>query len=151
MRLSFEPGDLVSDVMSFGSPTPVEVQVSGPDMAANLEFAAGLRDRLAAIPELRDVQMNPAQDYPTLDLNIDATRAGTMGVTERDVGLALTPATSSSRFMLPVHWRDPKSGQAYYVQVQVPPPLLSSPEALGNIPVGQKRNTRTDTPTATGK
>jgi multidrug efflux pump subunit AcrB len=138
LRLSFEPGDLVSDVMSFGAPTPVEVQVSSPDMAANLRFAAGLRDRLAAIPELRDVQMNPAQDYPTLHLDIDRARAATMGVTARDVGLAMTPATSSSRFMLPVHWRDPKSGQAYYVQVQVPPPLLSSPAALGNIPVAQK-------------
>jgi multidrug efflux pump subunit AcrB len=143
LRLSFEPGDLVSDVMSFGAPTPVEVQVSSPDMATNLRFAAVLRDRLTAIPELRDVQMTPAQDYPTLHLDIDAARAATMGVTKRDVGLSLTPATSSSRFMLPIYWRDPRSGQAYYVQVQVPPPLLSSPEALGNIPVGHKAHHET--------
>jgi multidrug efflux pump subunit AcrB len=101
-------------------------------------FARGLRDRLAAISELRDVQLNPAQDYPTLDLSIDRARAGTMMLTVRDIGMAIIPATSSSRFMQPVYWRDPKSGQAYLVQVQIPPPLLGSAAALGNVPVGQK-------------
>src|SRR5437870_4755597 len=82
--------------------------------------------------------MNPAQDYPTIDLHIDRARAATMHVTAKDIGLALTPATSSSRFMNQIYWRDPRTGQAYYVQVQVPPPLLSSVAALGSIPVGQK-------------
>ena len=138
LRLSFEPGDLVSDVMSFGAPTPVEVQVSGSDMAVNLAFATGLRDRLAAIPELRDVQLNPAQDYPTIDLSIDRARAATMNVTARDIGMSLIPATASSRYMQPIYWRDPKNGQAYIVQVQIPPPQMGSTTALGNIPVGQK-------------
>ena len=70
--------------------------------------------------------MNPAQDYPTIDLHIDRARAATMGITAKDIGLALTPATSSSRFMNQIYWRDPRTGQAYYVQVQVPPPMLSS-------------------------
>ena len=135
LRLSFEPGDLVSDVMSFGAPTPVEVQVSSNNMAVNLAFAAVIRDRLAAIPELRDVQLNPAQDYPTIDLQIDAARAATMGVTKRDIGMALIPATASSRYMQPIYWRDP-NGQAYIVQVQVPPPQIGSTAALGNVPVG---------------
>lgn len=138
LRLSFEPGDIVSDVMSFGSPTPVEVQVSGNDMATNLSFAAGVRDRLKAIPELRDVQLNPAQDYPTLDLNIDRARAATMGITARDVGMSLIPATASSRYMQPIYWRDPRNGQAYLVQVQVPPPQIGSAGALANMPVGAK-------------
>jgi multidrug efflux pump subunit AcrB len=107
-------------------------------MAANLRHATALRERLAAIPELRDVQLSPAQDYPTIDLTIDRARSGTMSLSARDIGLATVPATSSSRFMQPVQWRDPRTGQAYYVQVQVPPPLLNSAAALGNIPVGQK-------------
>ena len=138
LRLSFEPGDIVSDVMSFGSPTPVEVQVSGSNMAANLAYARGLRDRLAAIPELRDVQLNPAQDYPTLHLNMDRVRAGTMMLTARDIGMSLIPATASSRYMQPIYWRDPVNGQAYIVQVQIPPPLIGTEAALGNVPVGQK-------------
>ncbi len=139
LRLSFEPGDLVSDVMSFGSPTPVEVQVSGSNMATNLEYANRLRERLSAIPELRDVQLNPAQDYPTIHLSIDRARAGTMSLTMRDIALSMIPATSSSRFYLTIHWLDPKSGQAYIVQIQIPPPLLGSVDAFGNIPVGVKK------------
>lgn len=138
LRLSFEPGDIVSDVMSFGSPTPVEVQVSGTNMATNLAFAKGLRERLAAIPELRDVQLNPAQDYPTLNVSIDRERAGTMDLTARDIGLSLIPATASSRYIQPIYWADPVNGQAYIVQVQIPPPLIGSEAALGNIPVGHK-------------
>lgn len=140
VRLSFEPGDLVSDVMSFGSPTPVEVQVSGSNMATNLVFAGKLREKLAAIPELRDVQLNPAQDYPTINLNLDRARAGTMMLTARDIGLSLIPATASSRYMQPIYWRDPVNGQAYIVQVQIPPPQIGTDEALGNVPVGQRRD-----------
>ncbi|MBN9518366.1 efflux RND transporter permease subunit [bacterium] len=135
LRLSFEPGDLVSEVMSFGSPTPVEVQVSSPNMAANLVFAEKLRDKLTALPTLRDVHLSPAQDYPTVDINIDRAKAATMGVTSRAVGFSLIPATASSRYMNPMYWRDPASGQAYIVQVQVPPPNMNSTTEIGIIPV----------------
>jgi multidrug efflux pump subunit AcrB len=135
LRLSFEPGDLVSEVMSFGSPAAVEVQVSGPNVDANAAFARGIRDRLLAIPELRDVQLNPAQDYPVVSVTIDRARAATMGLTARDIGRNLISATTSSRFTDPVFWRDPNSGQAYLVQVQIPPPQLSSTAALGLIPL----------------
>jgi multidrug efflux pump subunit AcrB len=135
LRLSFEPGDLVSEVMSFGSPTPVEVQVSSPNMANNLAFAEKVREKLAAIPTLRDVYLHPAQDYPTIDVNLDRVKAATMGVTSRAVGLALVPATASSRYMNPIYWRDPASGQAYIVQVQVPPPNMNSVTEIGIIPV----------------
>ncbi|HEY1186838.1 MAG TPA: efflux RND transporter permease subunit, partial [Gemmata sp.] len=146
LRLSFEPGDLVSDVMSFGSPTPVEVQVSGSNMATNLAYATKLREKLVAIPELRDVQLNPAQDYPTINLNIDRARAGTMMLTARDIGMSLIPATASSRYIQPIYWRDPVNGQAYIVQVQIPPPLVGTDTALGNVPVG----TRPEPPNGTG-
>jgi multidrug efflux pump subunit AcrB len=139
LRLSFEPGDLVSEVMSFGSPTPVEVQVSGSDLATNFAYASKLREKLLAIPELRDVQLNPAQDYPTYHLQLDRARAATMMLTARDIGMSLIPATASSRYMYPIYWRDPKNGQAYIVQVQIPPPLLGNVQALGNIPVGLKQ------------
>jgi len=137
LRLSFEPGDIVSEVMSFGAPTPVEIQVSSADMATNVRFATVLREKLNAVPELRDVQLNPAQDYPTVDFTIDRARAATMGLTARDIGMSLIPATASSRYMYPIYWRDPK-GQAYIVQVQVPPPAVGGVNALANVPVGLK-------------
>lgn len=135
MRLSFEPGDLVSEVMSFGSPTPVEVQISGSSMEVNVAFANTIRERLAENPDLRDVQIGPSQDYPTIDVAIDRTRAATMGLTARDVGYNLISATASSRYMTPIYWRDPVFGQAYIVQVQIPPPEISSAAELGNTPI----------------
>lgn len=137
LRLSFEPGDIVSEVMSFGAPTPVEIQVSSADMATNVRFATVLREKLRGVPELRDVQLNPAQDYPTVDFNIDRARAATMGLTARDIGMSLIPATASSRYISPIYWRDPK-GQAYIIQVQVPPPAVGGVNALANVPVGTK-------------
>jgi multidrug efflux pump subunit AcrB len=135
LRLSFEPGDLVSEVMSFGSPTPVEVQVSSPYMANNLTYAGKLKEKLAAIPELRDVQLLPAQDYPAVDIRLDRVKAGTMNLSARGVGHALIPATASSRYMNPIYWRDAASGQSYIVQVQVPPPQMNSLTEVGLVPV----------------
>jgi multidrug efflux pump subunit AcrB len=135
LRLSFEPADVVSEVMSFGAPTPVEVQVSGSSMPTNVAFARTLREKLAAIPELRDVQLNPAQDYPTVEIRLDRMKAATMGLTARQVGYNLIAATTSTRFTNPVYWRDPGSGQAYMVQVQIPPPQLGSLGDIGMIPI----------------
>jgi multidrug efflux pump subunit AcrB len=135
LRLSFEPGDVVSEVMSFGSPTPVEVQVSGLDVAANLAYARRLRENVAAIPELRDVQIHPTQDYPTIEVTIDRAQAGTQGVTARGVGDALVPAVASSRYVHPIYWRDAANGQSYLIQVQVPPPNMNSTTEVGMTPV----------------
>jgi multidrug efflux pump subunit AcrB len=132
---SFEPSDIVSQVMSLGSPTPIEVAVSGPNLAANREFAARVRDRLARIPELRDVRFGQALDYPTLDVNVSRERAGLMGVEMSEVSRSLVAATSSSRFVVPNYWADPNSGVAYQIQVQIPQATMSSVEELESIPV----------------
>ncbi len=135
LKLSFEPGDLVNEVMSFGSPTPVEVQVSGSKMPANLAHAQKIFDKLKAIPELQDLQIAQAQDYPTVDVAIDREKAATMDLSARSVGGSLIPATASSRYISPIYWRDPASGQGYIVQVQLPPPRMNSTTELGLIPV----------------
>jgi multidrug efflux pump subunit AcrB len=135
LKLSFEPGDLVNEVMSFGSPTPVEVQVSGNAMADTLKHATAVFAKLKEIPALRDVQFVQAQDYPTIDVKIDRERAATTHLTARQVSDALIPATASSRYVTPIYWRDPKSGQGYIVQVQVPPPQMNSLDELRQVPV----------------
>jgi multidrug efflux pump subunit AcrB len=135
VSFSFEPSDIVSQVMSLGSPTPIEVAVSGPNLAANREFATRVRDRLAKIPALRDVQFGQALDYPTLDVKVDRERAGLMGVQMAEVSRSLVAATSSSRFVVPNYWADPNSGIAYQIQVQIPQAEMSSVEQLENIPV----------------
>jgi multidrug efflux pump subunit AcrB len=132
---SFEPSDIVSQVMSLGASTPIEVAVSGPNLAANREFATQVRERLAKIPALRDVQFGQSLDYPTLDVNVSRERAGLMGVEMAEVSRSLVAATSSSRFVVPNYWADPNSGVAYQIQVQIPQTTMNSVEDLENIPI----------------
>jgi multidrug efflux pump subunit AcrB len=135
VSFSFEPSDIVSRVMSMGSPTPIEIAVSGGSMAENREFAARLKDALTPLAALRDVQYGQTLDYPTVDVNIDRERAGLMGVKMSEVSRSLVTATSSSRFVVPNYWADPNSGVAYQVQVQIPKVLMNSTEELRNIPI----------------
>jgi multidrug efflux pump subunit AcrB len=138
VAFSFESSDIVSRVMSFGSPTPVEVSVSGPDLAADREHADKLRNAFAVIPSLRDLQYQQALDYPTVEVNVDREHAGMMGVTVGDVARSVVTATSSSRFTTPLYWADPNSGVAYQVQVQIPEARMNSVEEMRNIPVALK-------------
>ncbi len=134
-QLSFEAGDVVTKVMNFGSATPVEVAVSGPNLQANRGFADKLLAEMKKIGSLRDLQFDQALDYPSLDIKVDRKRAGQLGVTMEQVGRSLVAATSSSRFTQPTYWRDPASGTAYQVQVEIPQAQMNSVEAVQSIPV----------------
>jgi multidrug efflux pump subunit AcrB len=138
VKFSFEPSDIVSRVMSLGSPTPIEVAVNGPSLAANREHAEKLRAALSGIPSLRDLQYQQALDYPTIEVNVNRERAGMMGVTVGDVARSVVAATSSSRFTTPIYWADPNSGVAYQVQVELPQARMNSVEEMKNIPVAFK-------------
>ena len=135
LRLAFEPADIVSEVMSFGSPAPVEVVVSGPKMADNRKHAEAIRERLGAIPSLRDLQFSQSLDYPTVDVRIDREKAAATGVTAEQVARSLLAATSSSRFVVPNYWRDPASGIGYQVQVEIPQALMRSGTDVETVPV----------------
>ena len=135
VSFSFEPSDIVSRVMSLGAPTPIEVAVSGPNLAANREFAEKVKNKLQNIPALRDVQFGQALDYPIVDVAVNRERAGIMGVKMAEVSRSLVAATSSSRFVVPNYWADPNSGVAYQIQVQIPQNSMSSVEEAENIPV----------------
>ena len=134
-QISFEAADIISQVMSFGSPTPVEVAVFGGTLQDDYAFAQKLRAEMAKLPFLRDLQFAQALDYPTLDINIDRERAGQFGLTMADVVRSVVPATSSSRFTQPNYWRDPNTGNAFQIQLQLPQNRMQGAEALGNLPV----------------
>ncbi|HEX7447305.1 MAG TPA: efflux RND transporter permease subunit, partial [Pirellulales bacterium] len=135
LRLSFEPADIVNQVMSFGSPTPIEVSVSGPDFADNLAHARKIFEQMSQIPSLRDVQFGQSLDYPAVAVNIDREKAGLSGVTAADVARSLVSATSSSRFVEPIFWADPATGIGYYTQVEIPPYRMDSAEQIGMTPL----------------
>jgi len=134
---SFEPGDLVSQIMNFGAPTPVEVAVTGPDFAAARAYTEKLRGELAKLPPLRDLRMEQPLNYPSVDVRMNREMAGQLGVTAEEVGRSLSEATASSRFTTPNYWADPKTGVAYQVQVQYPQPRMTSVQDVQNIPLMQ--------------
>jgi multidrug efflux pump subunit AcrB len=133
VRFSFEPSDIVNEVMSFGSPTPIEIAVSGPSFADNRAYAAKIWDELGKVSALRDLQIGQSLDYPTIEVNVDREKAGLAGLMPVDVSRALVTATSSSRFVVPNYWADPKSGIAYQVQVEIPRPVMRTPDNITQI------------------
>jgi multidrug efflux pump subunit AcrB len=135
---SFEPADIVSRVMSLGSPTPIEVAVSGKDFAASRAHAETLRSKLSTLKDLRDVQFSQTLDYPSVDVNIDRERAGLLGVKMSDATRSLVAATASSRFTVPNYYADPKTGQSMSLQIQVPQTMMKSLEDLRNLPVSSQ-------------
>jgi len=135
VSFSFEPADIVSEVMSFGSSTPVEVAVSGPSFDDTKAHAARIRAALEAVPTLRDVRYAQALDYPAVRVAIDRRRAGASGVTADAVARSLVAATSSSRFVVPNYWPDPKSGIGYQVQVEIPYEIMESMDDLATLPI----------------
>ncbi len=134
-EFSFEPGDIVSRIMNFGAPTPVEVAVAGPDFAATRAAAARIQRELERIPALRDIEVEQALEYPAISVKIDRERAGQLGVTVDQVGRSFAAATSSSRFVSPNYWADPRTGIAFQVQVEVPQPRMKSLDDLRVLPV----------------
>jgi len=135
VSFSFEPADIVSEVMSFGSPTPVEVAVSGPSFDDTKAHAAKIRSKLAAAPALRDVRYAQALDYPAVRVAIDRRRAGASDVTAEEIARSLVAATSSSRFVVPNYWPDPKTGIGYQVQVEIPYEIMNSVDDIATLPV----------------
>ncbi len=134
-QFSFEAADLVTQIMNFGAPTPIEINVAGPDLGADRAFAEKIRAELGHIDALRDLQYDEPLDYPSMNVNIDRERAGQLGVTVDKVGRSFLAATSSSRFVTPNYWADPKSGVAYQLQVQIPQAEMTSIQDLEHVPV----------------
>jgi len=135
--VSFEPGDVVSQIMDFGSPTPIEVAVHGPNMATNHAYAEKVREQLSRNQFLRDLQYGQPLDYPSLNVNIDRERAGQLGVTTQQIVQSISTSTWSSRFVARNFWQDPKTGVGYQVQIEVPQEQMSSIEDVAKMPLMQ--------------
>ncbi|HET6933891.1 MAG TPA: efflux RND transporter permease subunit [Candidatus Angelobacter sp.] len=134
-QFSFESGDIVSQIMNFGSPTPVEVAIKGPNLSDDRAFAEKIQTQLSEIKGLRDLQYEQPRDFPSINVDINRELAGQLGITAEQVGRSLVAATSSSRFVTPNYWRDPNSGIGYQVQVQIPQTRINSAEDVETIPV----------------
>jgi multidrug efflux pump subunit AcrB len=131
----FEPGDIVTSVMSFGSATPIAVRVVGTELKLVRQHAEKIAAGMNRIPSLRDVQFVQTLDYPTVELNIDREKAGLSGATVEDVAHAMVMATASTRFANLNYWIDIKTGFDYLVQLQVPALRMEKPEDVETLPI----------------
>jgi multidrug efflux pump subunit AcrB len=134
-QFSFEPGDLIGQVLNFGASSIVDVAVTGPSFADVRAYAATLKSGMTGAPGLADVEYGQSLAYPNLDVRINRVLAGQVGTTAERVGQAVVAGTASTRFVTPNYWRDPKSGISYQVQVQVPQQAMGSSAAVAAIPV----------------
>lgn len=135
VEISFEPSGLIDTLMSQGSPTPIEIAVTGFDLKTDREYAEKLKAAISDLPFLRDLQFGQPYEYPSIEINVDRPRAGLLGLTVAEIGKSVVPATSSTRFILPNYWSDPKNGINYQVQIQIPQGKITSMEQLKQLPV----------------
>ncbi len=135
VQFTFIPADIVSQILSFGLPAPIDVQVVGRDIDANRAFAARLRDTLSQVPGLVDLRVHQAFNQPQLHLKSDRTLVAETGFSQRDVATSLLIALSGSFQTTPTFWLNPATGVSYSVATQTPQYQLDSLQALGNIPV----------------
>jgi multidrug efflux pump subunit AcrB len=126
----FQPGDIVSQILNFGLPAPVDIQVVGRNLQDNYAVARHIAARVARIPGAVDVHVHQVMDAPQLFVNVDRTRAGQLGLTQRDVANNLLVSLSSSGQIAPNYWLNPQNGVNYLVAVQTPQYKVDSIDAL---------------------
>jgi multidrug efflux pump subunit AcrB len=143
VKISFEPGDIVEQVLNLGSNNPVEIAIANRNLEEGKKTAQKLLQKLSGIPALRDLQISTPLDYPAIQLNVDRIRAGQLGITGDQIARSTVAATSSSRFTTPIYWLDRITGTAYQVQVQYPSYRMNSTAQLEAIPVSPGEGGRT--------
>jgi len=136
VTFSFPPADIVSQILNFGSPAPIEIQVRGSDLAANFDYANSLLPEIRRISGIADVRIQQSRRRPVFDIDVDRTRAQQLGITMRDVTNNLVASLAGSSQVAPTFWLNPKNGVQYPIVIQTPQYRLDSLAALANLPVG---------------
>jgi multidrug efflux pump subunit AcrB len=132
---SFLPADIISQILNFGAPAPIDVQIAGPDQKANETYAHMLTARLKHIAGIADVRLQQANDYPELGFDVDRAEADRVGITENDVTKSLSVNLAGSFQIAPTFWLNPRNGVSYPIVVQAPQYRLDSLSQLQNLPV----------------
>jgi CzcA family heavy metal efflux pump len=135
VQFFFQPADIVTQILNFGTPAPIDVQILGMNQRANYAVAEKLANEIRHIPGAADVHVQQAYDAPTLHMDVDRTRAQSVGLQTRDIAQNLLVSLSSSFQTAPSFWLDPHNGVQYQVAVQTPQYRVDSYQALQNTPV----------------
>jgi len=132
---SFLPADIVSQILNFGAPAPIDVQVAGPDRVKNEKYALELQRLMTRVPGAVDVRLQQSSHYPQFNIDVDRSRSQRLGVTERDVTNSLVANLSGSIQIAPTFWLNPRTGVSYPIVVQTPQYHLNTLSDLQNIPI----------------
>ena len=131
----FQPADIVTQILNFGAPAPVDIQLTGPNSEENYQVAHQIANRLRHIPGAVDVHVQQLNDDPTLHLDVDRVRAQQVGLSQRDVAQNLLVSLSSSFQTAPTFWLNPANGVSYNISVQTPQYKIATMQDLLNTPV----------------
>jgi multidrug efflux pump subunit AcrB len=134
----FQPADIVSQILNFGLPAPIDIQVSGFYRDAAYKTARQIEKKVAAVPGAVDVHLHQVVDAPQLRIRVDRVRAGEAGLTQRDVANSILVSLASSGVVSPNFWTDPVSGINYPLAIQTPQHQVDSFEAIGNTTFGTR-------------
>ncbi|MFH0022908.1 efflux RND transporter permease subunit [Pseudomonas fluorescens] len=137
---SFPPADIVTQILNFGAPAPIDVQIRGNDVDANFTYAQALLKRIKAIPGVADARIQQSNKAPVFNVDLDRTQAQLLGMTTRDVVNSLVVNLAGSSQVAPTYWLSPANGVSYPIVMQTPQTQLDSLAALANLPVGNGAN-----------
>jgi multidrug efflux pump subunit AcrB len=132
---AFLPADIVSQILNFGVPAPIDLQVVGNDIEADRRYANALLERIKHIPGIADARIQQAFQQPTLNVNVDRSLAGLVGLSEKDAATAMLTTLAGSSQTSPTYWLNPKTGVSYPVSVQTPQRDIATMSGLQNVPV----------------
>ena len=138
--LYFLPADIISQILNFGIPAPIDIQIEGNDVAASRKVAVELMTELRQVPGLADLRMQQPADYPTLQVNVDRTKASQGGYTARDVAQSMVNSLSGSQQVNPMFFLNWKNNVAYALTLQTPQYDIQSPQDLQTMPVSGRGN-----------
>jgi multidrug efflux pump subunit AcrB len=132
---SFLPADIISQILNFGAPAPIEIQIRGPDVKGNFAYADKLLRQLRHVPGLTDVRIQQSLNAPSFEVNVDRTRAQYVGITERDVTNSMVVNLAGSSQVQPTFWLNPENGVNYSIVMQTPQYQVDTLNALQSLPI----------------
>jgi multidrug efflux pump subunit AcrB len=132
---SFLPADIISQILNFGAPAPIDLQVRGANLAANFEHANKLLARIRFVPGVVDARIQQSRRGPVFEVDVDRTRAQFAGLTERDVTNAMVVNLAGSSQVAPTYWLNPANNVSYAIVLQTPQYRMDSLSALRNLPI----------------
>ncbi len=135
MTFAFLPADIVNQILNFGAPAPIDLQIRGNNLNANYTYATRLLNRIRRIPGVADARIQQSPSNPTFNIDVDRTRAQYVGLTERDVVNSLTVNLSGSGQVAPTYYLNPENGVNYSVVMQTPQYQIDSLSALETLPI----------------